>query len=311
MSPRWKRAASFYTLTFLLLALVPILQGAVLGGPLDFDAAAARASEETGLAWTSNLIAVVRLALAEPTLWLLLFGSAVPSIAALLVCAWAGPARLKELLGCFRLGLPWRQALIWCGLAAALVVAGLVGTSLLRTLLPGPEYSWPAEQMRLGLVGALATSAFLDQGALLEELGWRGFAQRELQQGLSTPLAAAVIVGVAWGLWHVPRDVVAGVVERLGLIQYLLLFLPSFVAGSVASSIIAAYFVNRCRGSLLPAILVHGLGNDAAGLSGAAEMAQALSPYHQATKALPMLLIAATIVALAGRQLGLAREPRG
>jgi hypothetical protein len=82
-SSTWNRAASFYALTFLLLAVVPILQGAVLGGPLDFDAAAARASAETGLEWTSNLIAVVRLALAEPTLWLLVFGSAVPSIVAL------------------------------------------------------------------------------------------------------------------------------------------------------------------------------------------------------------------------------------
>ncbi len=311
MSSTWKRAASFYALTFLLLAVVPILQAAFLDGPLDFDAAAARASESTGLAWTSNLIVVARLALAEPSLWLLVLGSAVPSIAALLVCAWAGPARLRELLACLRLGLPWRQALAWYGLAAAVVVAGLIGVSLLRALLPGPEYSWPAASWGPGLVGVLLMTAFLDQGALLEELGWRGFAQQELQGGLSSPLAAAVAVGVAWGLWHVPRDVVAGVIERLGMVQYLLLFLPSFIGGTVVTSIIAAYFVNRCRGSLVPAVIVHGLTNDAAGLSGAAEMTQALSPYHQATKALPLALIAAAIVALAGRQLGFDRKQGG
>jgi hypothetical protein len=54
---------------------------------MNFAAAGARASAETGLAWTSNLLVMVRLCLAEPVLWLIVFGSAVPSIASLLVVA--------------------------------------------------------------------------------------------------------------------------------------------------------------------------------------------------------------------------------
>lgn len=81
----------------------------------------------------------------------------------------------------------------------------------------------------------------------------------------------------------------------------LLLFLPAFVSGTVTMSIIAAYFVNRSGGSVIPAIMVHGLGNDAVGLSGVAAMDVALSPYHQATKLLPFAVLAACIVVLSGR----------
>ena len=82
----------------------------------------------------------------------------------------------------------------------------------------------------------------------------------------------------------------------------------ALLAGTVTVSIIAAYFVNRASGSVIPAIIVHGLSNDSAGISGAATMELALSPYHQATKALPFALLAVGIVLLAGKSLGLARR---
>jgi hypothetical protein len=307
MSTAWKRLAVFYTLTFLLLSAVPVVHSLTTSGEMDFDAAGARASAETGLPWTSNLLVVIRLCMAEPVLWLIVFGSAVPSLAALLVCA-ARRSRLRALLGRFRLGVPWRGFLREYGLLSFLVVAGLVCAYALRSVLPGPEYARPPGMVGLGLVGALLTAAFLDQGAVLEELGWRGYALPELQAGLLSPLGAAVLVGVAWGLWHVPRDVTYGLIERLGMIQYLLLFLPSFLAGTITISIIAAYFVNRCGGSVIPAIMVHGLTNDAVGLSGMASMELMLSPYHQATQALPFAFIAFGIVFISGSQLGLARK---
>jgi hypothetical protein len=304
----WKRIAWFYALTFLLLILIPALQAVSSSGPLDFDAAAARASAETGLAWTSNLVVVIRLGLVEPTLWLLVLGSAVPSLAALLTCAWARPSQLRQLLARFRVRIAWRDALVSYLLLLVLVVVCLLAVYALRAVLPGPAYSRSAGILGPGLVGALLMAAFLDQGAVLEELGWRGYALPELQAGLMSPLGAAVLIGVGWGLWHVPRDVVAGVVERLGFVQYLLLFLPSFLLGTISVSIIAAYFVNRCGGSIIPAIMVHGLTNDAVGLSGLATMEIALSPYHQATQAFPFALLAVGILVFAGRRLGLARE---
>jgi len=301
------RVALFYALTFVLLAAIPILHGFLASGPMNFAAAGARASAATGLAWTSNLLVMVRLCLAEPVLWLIVFGSAVPSIAALLVVA-RNRSALGSLLA--RLGprVPWRLALMDYGLIFVLMGGGLLAVSMLRTFLPGPEYVHADNLVSPGLVGALLAAAFLDQGAVLEELGWRGFAYPELQASRVSPLVAAIIVGIGWGLWHLPRDLTGGIVERLGALSYLLLYLPSFLAGTVTVSIIAAYFVNRASGSVIPAIIVHGLSNDSVGISGAASMELALSPYHQATKALPFAFLAVGIVLVAGKSLGLARH---
>jgi len=299
----WSRLAVFYALTFLLLIGIPLVHALTATGALELGAAGARASAETGLAWTSNLLVVIRLCVAEPVLWLIVFGSAVPSLAALIVCS-AGRSQVRVLVSRLGLGIPWRHALREYALLSLLMVLGLLSVFAFRAILPGPEYTRPAGLIGPGLAGALLAAAFLDQGAVLEELGWRGYALPELQAGAQSPLGAAVLVGVAWGLWHVPRDVTWGVVERLGTSRYLILFLPSFLAGTVAISIIAAYFVNRSRGSVIPAIIIHGLGNDAVGLSGTASMELMLSPYHQATKALPFAFIALAIVVVAGRRLG-------
>ena len=159
--------------------------------------------------------------------------------------------------------------------------------------------------LRVGvaLLPAVLAIALFDQGALLEEVGWRGLAQPEMQRH-GSPLSAAMIVGVAWGLWHLPRDITTGVIERLGYVDYALLFLPSFVLGTVAVSVIAAFFMNRLGGSIIPAIIIHGLTNDAVGLSGGASISEALTPYHQITKNLPFAVIAAGIVWFSGRELG-------
>jgi hypothetical protein len=307
VSPAWKKLGVFYALTFLLLIIIPVLNGLMSSDGMDFDAAGARASAETGLVWTSNLLVVVRLCMAEPVLALVVFGSAVPSLAALVVCMGQS-GQLSELFGRFRLRLPWRDVLREYGLLVALMVAGLFCVYALRLALPGPEYSRTPGIVGPGLVAALLAAAFLDQGGVLEELGWRGYALPKLQAGLMSPLGAAVLVGIGWGLWHVPRDVTWGVVERLGMIQYLFLFLPSFLAGTITTSIIIAYFVNRSGGSVIPAIMIHGLGNDAVGLSGFASIEVVLSPYHQITKALPFALIALVIVLISGRELGRARK---
>ena len=62
-------------------------------------------------------------------------------------------------------------------------------------------------------------------------------------------------------------------------------------------------------GSLIPAIMVHGLTNDAVGLSGLANLNTALTPYHQVTRCLPFLILSVVLIALSGRQLGRAAPP--
>ena len=63
---KFKSFAIFYLLTFLLLGLIPLFSALLNDGSMNFDDAAQRASQVTGLEWTSNLIVVLRLSLVEP-----------------------------------------------------------------------------------------------------------------------------------------------------------------------------------------------------------------------------------------------------
>jgi len=86
--------------------------------------------------------------------------------------------------------------------------------------------------------------------------------------------------------------------------------LPAFTLGTVTISIIAAFFMNRVGGSLIPAILAHGLANDAIGIAGQATIEQALTAGHQITKALPFLAFAILLVIWRGSRLDYSGEVR-
>jgi hypothetical protein len=116
-------------------------------------------------------------------------------------------------------------------------------------------------------------------------------------------------VGVAWSLWHLPRDFGFGLVSDLGMNRYWLLYLPLFTASCVLQSIIIAYFFNRTGGSVLAAIVIHGLANDAAGISGGrvAGTGPQFAILHQATIVAVLGIVAAWILWRAGTALGLRR----
>ena len=61
--------------------------------------------------------------------------------------------------------------------------------------------------------------------------------------------------------------------------------------------------MNRAGGAVMAAILVHGLANDAYGVSGPATIDQALTPGHQITKALPFLVFAILLIVWRGSTL--------
>jgi membrane protease YdiL (CAAX protease family) len=90
---------------------------------------------------------------------------------------------------CFR----WRSPLKWYLIAAAIGFVIHFGSSLLALLtgaIPAIEIAAPN-----------ATLAIIPLAALLEEIGWRGFALRRLLDQYS-PFNATLIIGIPWALLH-------------------------------------------------------------------------------------------------------------
>ncbi|MEK3889431.1 CPBP family intramembrane glutamic endopeptidase [Bacillus sp. FSL K6-3431] len=87
-------------------------------------------------------------------------------------------------------------------------------------------------------------------GPLGEELGWRGFAQIELQKKHS-PLKASIIIGFWWGMWHLPIWFTTGFVG-IDLIKYILFFMISIMS----IKIVMTAFYNLNQNLIIP-IIIH------------------------------------------------------
>ncbi|MGE7945634.1 CPBP family intramembrane glutamic endopeptidase [Lysinibacillus sp. NPDC093688] len=96
-------------------------------------------------------------------------------------------------------------------------------------------------------------------GPLGEELGWRGFAQIELQKR-HTPLMASIIIGFWWGMWHLPIWFTSGLVG-LDLIKYILFFMIALIS----IKIVMTAFYNLNPNLIIP-IIIHQLFNFFIGL---------------------------------------------
>jgi membrane protease YdiL (CAAX protease family) len=81
-----------------------------------------------------------------------------------------------------------------------------------------------------------------------EEIGWRGFALPRMQQRFG-PLKASLLMGLGWGLWHIPMFLIAGVSFGWLLVVMVVFFLPG--------SVIYSWVFNRTRGLLPVAIIMH------------------------------------------------------
>ena len=302
----YKHFLHFTVSSFLLLSLVPML-GKLTGTSLDFYGLGKQASEATGVPWSSNLWDMVRLAMAEPGLSLLLLGSFVPTLAAIIVLVTMRNRR--QWIVFFKRfnpsgGAPVSSAalnysLLFGGLLLCLVVIGFI-----RKMVAPGAYEYQVFPFGPALLGAILSGAFLDQGAVLEEGGWRGFATPYLQNHGMGSLHAALLVGVVWSFWHLPRDFVSATIMEMGPARYFLIYLPAFTLGCLGVSVIATYFMNRMGGSILPAIVAHGLANDAMGISGKANLDQTITAMHQLTQALPICAMALVILYIAGPALG-------
>lgn len=149
-----------------------------------------------------------------------------------------------------RTALRWRADARWY-LAAILAPAALLlaAQGISRVLFPDhsptlPPAS-PAELLPLALMAVAANP--------WEEVGWRVFATTRLQQRFSA-LTTAIIVGVLWGLWHIPLFLwPESPMSRFP-------FRPWFLA-ILGQACILAWLYNRTSQSLAIASVFHVAGN--------------------------------------------------
>jgi hypothetical protein len=91
-----------------------------------------------------------------------------------------------------------------------------------------------------------------------EELGWRGYALPLLLEKRSA-VTASLILGVLWGLWHLPTFLVPGT-PQYGLP------LTAFVLLTIEYSILMTWVFLHTLGSVLIATLFHGAINLSQGM---------------------------------------------
>ncbi len=196
---------------------------------------------------------------------------------------------------------------VW-GLMLVTFLAMSLGTAGLNYLLaPTSSFEWVNTPILSWTfpVSVLA-SIFLDIGGVTEETGWRGFALPLLQTRM-TPLAATIIIGTMWGVWHFPArpDILAGDYGLWGGALLLAILVVRFVILSV----VMTYFYNRVGGSTIIAIAMHGLHNDSVFLQGRIN-AEGLVPYvtSELTLLAPILITACILLFISGRWLGLDKK---
>ena len=91
-----------------------------------------------------------------------------------------------------------------------------------------------------------------------EEFGWRGYAQEPLQGKIGV-LPASLVIGVIWGIWHLPLWFMTGDLHS----AYSFL---AFVIMTTSISIMYAWLYNSSGKKLIVVIFFHAMNNTAAPL---------------------------------------------
>jgi membrane protease YdiL (CAAX protease family) len=171
-----------------------------------------------------------------------------PGLVAVLVVALAGGrAAAGDLLRPLRI---WRVGLGWYLFVLAYPVAiQFVGRGIDILLGRAAELTSPLVatfgERYAAMVPVVILFAF--PGVFAEELGWRGFALPRLQERYSA-LLSSVVLGIFWGLWHIPLFVYFENALPT-LIMEVLTFVPA--------AVLYTWVYNNTRGSLLLVSLLH------------------------------------------------------
>ena len=174
---------------------------------------------------------------------LFMIGGFTPSLTALvMIGARDGRAGLRAIwTRLTRFDIGWRCYLAILGVVAA----GGAGQILLFRIL-GYGFDYRVFVLQLGSLAPL-----LVIGPLSEEIGWRGYALDRLQSEWG-PLPASLVIGTAWGLWHLPLFHMIGTSQSSLGIPFL-----GFLVGTILLSVVFTWLHNETGGSVWTAVALH------------------------------------------------------
>ena len=219
-----------------------------------------------GFAWTVEVVAFGLFDVPEvPGIVIAAFG---PPVAAIVITQLTeGRDGVHTLLGRLR---RWRVGLRWYALA--LVAVPAIGISSFVFLQDGTE-NLPGSPALLVLSYLLLVAVMMTMGGGQEELGWRGYALGPLQERLGA-FRAAALLGLLWGLWHLPIYLLVPGYNNAGSGALAVgSAFAGFVGYTVALAMILSWVFNGTGGSVLLTMIVHGALNANFGLAPASAAA--------------------------------------
>lgn len=185
---------------------------------------------------------------------LLVAGTFGPSVAAVLVIVTRrGRTGLRsELAQQWKWRLPF---ILWALILFGPAVIVLTAVAIAQALgAPAGQWNDPGQ---LFLILPVFVYVVILGGPLGEEFGWRGFALPRLEQRIH-PTAAVVLLGLMWGLWHLPLFWIEGTVQQQ-------MPLGAFLAQITVTSVIYGWLWNETR-SLPAVVAIHAATNTTVGL---------------------------------------------
>ena len=232
-----------------------------------------------------------------PISFMAMFGPAFAAVAVLLMTG-----EQQKAASLFRSLFRWKAHPGWY-LAAVLLPPMLIAFPILanQVLWPPAKGAAVAPALLPVLTLVLVNFAYMIFLVWGEEIGWRGFALPRLKAKLH-PLAASAVLGLIWGVWHLPNFWIPGSSQEF-------ISIPVYLLYVFGHTFLYSWIYNGSRGSLLLVCLHHAATN-------AFTVALASFPAFAAIIARPgtMLLgvgIAVALVIVLTRSTLLAERGRG
>ncbi len=213
------------------------------------------------------------------------------------VAVFGGRAALRKWIGrCMN----WRVRRRWFLLAFFVPPALMVCAQAVHVAMGAELPSFPASH-QIPLAIANFGLVLLVGGPLGEEFGWRGYLTPALTRLMNWRMAS-LVVGIVWGLWHLPLFLLPGTVQSQ-------MAIPVFLMNVLAGAVLFGWLFERSQGSILPALVLHTSLNAWAGLLAMVPTVETNRPYVLVTGLL-VLVASALMLAPDGKKVGDARRLR-